>query len=137
MVSPAASAAAVPRGTPAGGLAFPEMPRLGLDELLAQLVDRAGDVLAAQGRLPPPAGRPSVSATSATQTMSPALERGTYEMSPPSTRRICPVIDAAPGAQRKRKAETTSSSSIAWFRRVREATAVRRRVASVMAGCSS
>ncbi|MHB1596312.1 MAG: GAF domain-containing sensor histidine kinase [Streptosporangiaceae bacterium] len=35
----------------AGGLAFPEMPRLGLDELLVQLVDRANDVLAAQGRL--------------------------------------------------------------------------------------
>jgi signal transduction histidine kinase len=30
---------------------FPDMPRLGLDELLVQLVDRAGDVLAAQGRL--------------------------------------------------------------------------------------
>jgi signal transduction histidine kinase len=36
---------------PAGGLAFPDMPRLELDELLVQLVDRAGDVLAAQGRL--------------------------------------------------------------------------------------
>jgi two-component system, NarL family, sensor histidine kinase DevS len=35
----------------AGGLGFPDMPRLGLDELLVQLVDRAGDVLAAQGRL--------------------------------------------------------------------------------------
>ena len=35
----------------AGGLAFPDMPRLELDELLVQLVDRAGDVLAAQGRL--------------------------------------------------------------------------------------
>jgi signal transduction histidine kinase len=34
-----------------GGLAFPDVPRLGLDELLVQLVDRAGDVLAAQGRL--------------------------------------------------------------------------------------
>jgi signal transduction histidine kinase len=34
-----------------GGLAFPDMPRLGLDELLVQLVDRANDVLAAQGRL--------------------------------------------------------------------------------------
>jgi len=33
------------------GLAFPDMPRLELDELLVQLVDRAGDVLAAQGRL--------------------------------------------------------------------------------------
>jgi signal transduction histidine kinase len=35
----------------AGGLGFPDMPRLELDELLLQLVDRAGDVLAAQGRL--------------------------------------------------------------------------------------
>src|SRR5277367_7015204 len=33
------------------GLAFPDAPRLELDELLVQLVDRAGDVLAAQGRL--------------------------------------------------------------------------------------
>ena len=35
----------------AGGLGFPNMPRLELDELLVQLVERAGDVLAAQGRL--------------------------------------------------------------------------------------
>ncbi len=35
----------------AGGLDFPDMPLLELDELLVQLVDRAGDVLAAQGRL--------------------------------------------------------------------------------------
>src|ERR1700735_1689465 len=35
----------------AGGLAFPDLPRLELDGLLVQLVDRAGDVLAAQGRL--------------------------------------------------------------------------------------
>src|ERR1700723_2048037 len=35
----------------AGGLAFSDMPRLGLDQLLVQLVDRANDVLAAQGRL--------------------------------------------------------------------------------------
>jgi signal transduction histidine kinase len=35
----------------AGRLGFPNMPRLELDELLVQLVDRAGDVLAAQGRL--------------------------------------------------------------------------------------
>ena len=35
----------------AGGLGFPDVPRLELDELLVQLVDRAGDVLAAQGRL--------------------------------------------------------------------------------------
>ena len=35
----------------AGGLGFPDMPRLELDELLVQLVGRAGDVLAAQGRL--------------------------------------------------------------------------------------
>ena len=34
-----------------GGLGFPNMPRLELDELLEQLVERAGDVLAAQGRL--------------------------------------------------------------------------------------
>ena len=35
----------------AGGLAFPDVPRLELEQLLVQLVDRAGDVLAAQGRL--------------------------------------------------------------------------------------
>ncbi len=35
----------------AGGLGFPDAPRLELDQLLVQLVDRAGDVLAAQGRL--------------------------------------------------------------------------------------
>ena len=35
----------------ADGLDFPDMPRQELDELLLQLVDRAGDVLAAQGRL--------------------------------------------------------------------------------------
>jgi signal transduction histidine kinase len=35
----------------AGRLGFPDVPRLELDELLVQLVDRAGDVLAAQGRL--------------------------------------------------------------------------------------
>src|SRR5580692_1271444 len=35
----------------AGGLAFPDMPRLELEQLLVQLADRAGDVLAAQGRL--------------------------------------------------------------------------------------
>ena len=35
----------------AGGLGFPDVPRLELDELLMQLVERAGDVLAAQGRL--------------------------------------------------------------------------------------
>src|ERR1700722_11900014 len=35
----------------AGGLAFPDMPRLELDQLLVQLVARANDVLAAQGRL--------------------------------------------------------------------------------------
>ena len=35
----------------AGALGFPDRPRLGLDELLVQLVDRANDVLAAQGRL--------------------------------------------------------------------------------------
>src|SRR5271165_7321511 len=35
----------------AGGLGFPDVPRLELDQLLVQLVDRAGDVLATQGRL--------------------------------------------------------------------------------------
>ena len=35
----------------AGGLSFPDVPRLELDELLVQLMDRASDVLAAQGRL--------------------------------------------------------------------------------------
>jgi hypothetical protein len=35
----------------AGGLGFPDLPRLSLDELLVELVDRAGDVQAAQGRL--------------------------------------------------------------------------------------
>jgi signal transduction histidine kinase len=35
----------------AGRLSFPDAPRMGLDQLLVQLVDRAGDVLAAQGRL--------------------------------------------------------------------------------------
>jgi signal transduction histidine kinase len=43
---PAASAADA-----VGGLGFPDVPRLELDELLVQLVDRANDVLAAQGRL--------------------------------------------------------------------------------------
>jgi signal transduction histidine kinase len=41
----------VPGGAGAGGLDFPDVPRLELDELLLQLVNRAGDVLAAQGRL--------------------------------------------------------------------------------------
>jgi signal transduction histidine kinase len=35
----------------ADGLAFPDVPRLELEQLLVQLVDRAGDVLATQGRL--------------------------------------------------------------------------------------
>ena len=34
-----------------GGLGFPDMPRLELDQLLVQLVDSADDVQAAQGRL--------------------------------------------------------------------------------------
>src|SRR5580698_4352209 len=34
-----------------GGLAFPDAPRLELEQLLVQLMDRAGDVLATQGRL--------------------------------------------------------------------------------------
>ena len=33
----------------AGGLGFPDAPRLELDQLLVQLVDRADDVLATQG----------------------------------------------------------------------------------------
>ena len=42
----------VPGGAgPADGLGFPYVPRLELDDLLVQLVDRASDVLAAQGRL--------------------------------------------------------------------------------------
>jgi signal transduction histidine kinase len=35
----------------AGGLGYPDIPRLELDQLLVQLVDRADDVLATQGRL--------------------------------------------------------------------------------------
>jgi len=35
----------------AGGLGFPDVPRLELDQLLVQLVDRASDVLAARGLL--------------------------------------------------------------------------------------
>jgi signal transduction histidine kinase len=35
----------------AAGLGFPDVPRLELDQLLGQLVERADDVLAAQGRL--------------------------------------------------------------------------------------
>ncbi len=35
----------------AGELCFPDLPRLELDQLLVQLVDRADDVLATQGRL--------------------------------------------------------------------------------------
>ncbi len=34
-----------------GGLSFPDVPRLELDQLLGQLIERADDVLAAQGRL--------------------------------------------------------------------------------------
>ena len=45
----------IPGGTGAAdaadGLGFPDVPRLELDQLLVQLMDRAGDVLAAQGRL--------------------------------------------------------------------------------------
>ena len=36
---------------PADGLSFPDVPRLELDELLEQLIHRADDVLATQGRL--------------------------------------------------------------------------------------
>jgi signal transduction histidine kinase len=49
------SAAETPSGARAadgaGGLGFPDIPRLELDQLLVQLVDRADDVLATQGRL--------------------------------------------------------------------------------------
>jgi signal transduction histidine kinase len=41
---------AEPPGSP-DGLSFPDVPRLELDQLLGQLVERADDVLAAQGRL--------------------------------------------------------------------------------------
>jgi signal transduction histidine kinase len=55
MTAAAGENAIAPGGTgaadAAGGLGFPDMPRLGLEQLLLQLVDRAGDVLAAQGRL--------------------------------------------------------------------------------------
>jgi len=37
--------------TAAGGMGFPDVPRLELDQLLMQLMDRADDVLATQGRL--------------------------------------------------------------------------------------
>jgi signal transduction histidine kinase len=36
---------------PAGGLSFPDVPRLEIDQLLGQLIHRADDVLATQGRL--------------------------------------------------------------------------------------
>jgi hypothetical protein len=42
---PQASEAALP------GLTFPDLPRLELDELLGQLVERAQEVIATQGRL--------------------------------------------------------------------------------------
>ena len=54
---PAAGGTSPPAGhepggaDPAGGLSFPDAPRLELDELLGQLIHRADDVLAAQGRL--------------------------------------------------------------------------------------
>src|ERR1700733_9496813 len=45
----------IPGGTSAadaaGGLGFSDLPRLGLGRRLVQMVDRAGDVLATQGRL--------------------------------------------------------------------------------------
>jgi len=46
-----AGGAAAGEADAAGRLGFPDAPRMGLDELLVQLVDRAGDVQAAQGRL--------------------------------------------------------------------------------------
>jgi signal transduction histidine kinase len=55
MIPPVGEDTPVPGGAGAvdavGGLGFPDVPRLGLDELLVQLVNRANDVLAAQGRL--------------------------------------------------------------------------------------
>jgi len=52
---PVPSAARGPGGTGAagagGGLRFPDVPQLELDQLLVQVRDRADDVLAAQGRL--------------------------------------------------------------------------------------
>jgi hypothetical protein len=39
------------RAYTADGLGFPDVPRLELDQLLMQLIDRADDVLATQGRL--------------------------------------------------------------------------------------
>jgi signal transduction histidine kinase len=55
---PAAAAMARPEPDQAGdgaaspgGLSFPDVPRLELDQLLGQLIERADDVLAAQGRL--------------------------------------------------------------------------------------
>lgn len=51
--SPAPPASPAPAGpsAPAGLPTFPDTPRLELDELLHQLMDRAQDVLSAQGRL--------------------------------------------------------------------------------------
>ena len=51
VVDGAGTAAGEDAAKAAGGLGFPDVPRLELDQLLVQLVDRAGDVLAAQGRL--------------------------------------------------------------------------------------
>jgi len=48
---PAGGAGGAGAADVAGGLGFPDVPRLELEQLLVQLVDRAGDVLAAQGRL--------------------------------------------------------------------------------------
>src|SRR3984957_4769412 len=45
------SARQTPAADAAGRLGFPDAPRLELDQLLAQLRDRADDVLATQGRL--------------------------------------------------------------------------------------
>jgi signal transduction histidine kinase len=51
-VPPAAQGpGSAPAADAAGGLGFPDVPRLELDQLLVQLRDRADDVLAAQGRL--------------------------------------------------------------------------------------
>src|SRR4051794_19467784 len=46
-----AEASAEDTSAPSAGLSFPDLPRLELDQLLAQLVDRAQEVMATQGRL--------------------------------------------------------------------------------------
>jgi hypothetical protein len=48
---PAPDGAGARAADAAGGLGFPDIPRLELDQLLVQLADRADDVRATQGRL--------------------------------------------------------------------------------------